>query len=77
MLPDFSQALTEKMLTYALGRGLQRYDRPTVRDITKKLADSDYGFQTLVREVMSRACRSSRGAAKPYRRHRVSPQYPG
>jgi hypothetical protein len=50
--PEFSRALTEKMLIYALGRGLERYDRPTVRDITTRLAASGYGFQTLVREVV-------------------------
>ncbi len=52
MLPQFSRALTEKMLTYALGRGLERYDRRTVADITRRLAASDYGLQTLVVEVV-------------------------
>ena len=51
-MPEFSRALTEKMLIYALGRGLQRYDRPTVRDITTRLAASGYGLQTLVHEVV-------------------------
>ena len=37
-LPDFARCLTEKMLTYSLGRGLERYDRKTVEDITRKLA---------------------------------------
>jgi mono/diheme cytochrome c family protein len=52
MLPDFARCLTEKMLTYALGRGLQRYDKPTVRAITQRLAASGYGLQTLVHEVV-------------------------
>lgn len=52
LLPDFSRTLTEKMLIYSLGRGLQRYDRPTVRDITTRLAAADYGLQTLVFEVV-------------------------
>jgi hypothetical protein len=52
MLPEFARCLTEKMLTYALGRGVQRFDRPAVRSITKRLADSGYGFQTLVHEVV-------------------------
>jgi mono/diheme cytochrome c family protein len=52
MLPDFSRCLTEKMLTYALGRGLAAYDRPTVRAITTRLAASGYGLQTLVHEVV-------------------------
>ena len=66
MLPDVSRAMTEKMLTYALGRGLERYDRPTVRDITKQLAASGYGFQTLVLEVVrSLPFQSRRGEGAP------------
>jgi mono/diheme cytochrome c family protein len=52
LLPDFSRTLTEKMLIYSLGRGLERYDRPTVRDITTRLAAADYGLQTLILEVV-------------------------
>jgi mono/diheme cytochrome c family protein len=52
MLPDFSRALTEKLLIYSLGRGLERYDRPTVQAITKNLAAGDYGLQTLIGEVV-------------------------
>ena len=52
MRPELTSALTEKLLVYSLGRGLQRYDRPTVRAISKNVADSGYGFQTLVREVI-------------------------
>jgi cytochrome c5 len=49
---DFARCLTEKMLVYALGRGLKPYDRRTVEDIDTKLAASGYGFQTLVSEVV-------------------------
>jgi hypothetical protein len=49
---EFSRNLTDKLLIYALGRGLQRYDRPTINAITKQAAASGYGFQTLVREVV-------------------------
>jgi hypothetical protein len=52
MLPEFSRNLTEKMLIYALGRGLERYDRRTVLEITDKLAASGYGLQTLVGEIV-------------------------
>jgi hypothetical protein len=51
-VPDVTRLLTEKLLIYSLGRGLQRYDRPTVNAITKRVAASGYGFQTLVREVV-------------------------
>ena len=49
---EFARTLTEKLLIYALGRGLERYDRPTVNEITKRMETSGYGFQTLVREVV-------------------------
>jgi mono/diheme cytochrome c family protein len=51
-VPELTRTLTEKLLIYSLGRGLQRYDRPTVNGITKKVAGSGYGFQTLVQEVV-------------------------
>jgi len=64
MLPDFSRCLTEKMLTYALGRGLARYDKPTVQGITRRLGESGYGFRTLVNEVVrSLPFQSRRGEA--------------
>ena len=51
-LPDFAHCLTEKMLTYALGRGLEPYDKRTVNAITTKLAASNYEFQTLIYEIV-------------------------
>ena len=52
-LPGFAHCLTEKMLTYALGRGLQRYDRTTVDSICRKLAVSGYRSQVLVQEIVA------------------------
>ncbi|HYL73632.1 MAG TPA: DUF1592 domain-containing protein [Bryobacteraceae bacterium] len=63
-LPDFSRCLIEKMLTYSLGRGLERYDRLTVNDINRKLAAADYRFQTLIYEIVkSLPFQSRRGEA--------------
>jgi mono/diheme cytochrome c family protein len=63
-LPDFARCLTGKMLTYALGRGLERYDKRTVNDITRKLEASGYQFQTLVYEITkSLPFQSRRGEA--------------
>ena len=66
-VPELTRTLTEKLLIYSLGRGLQRYDRPTVNGITKKVAASGYGFQTLVQEVVRSMPFQSRRAeeAKP------------
>jgi hypothetical protein len=47
--PDaFVTTLTEKLLTYALGRGLQPYDMPTVRSIVAHAEEDEYRFSTLV-----------------------------
>jgi hypothetical protein len=48
----FAEGMTEKLLTYALGRGLESYDRPTVKQIAGKLAAEDYRFSTLVLEIV-------------------------
>jgi hypothetical protein len=44
----FTRAVTEKLLIYALGRGLERPDRRTVRTIARQVAESDYRFSALV-----------------------------
>jgi hypothetical protein len=48
----FARCVTEKMLTYALGRGLERYDKPAVNLICSRLAASDYRFSRLVLEIV-------------------------
>lgn len=47
----FAECLSEKLLTYALGRGLERYDRPVVRSIAKGVAAGNYRFSSLVLEI--------------------------
>ncbi len=49
----FVECITDKMLTYALGRGLERYDRRTVKDIARKVAANDYRFSNLVMEIIN------------------------
>jgi hypothetical protein len=44
--------LTEKLLTYGLGRGVEPYDRPAVRAIVREAAASDYRFSALVLGVV-------------------------
>ena len=62
----FAKALTSKMLTYALGRGLEPYDRRTVRMIARKLPDHDYRFSGLVLEIVnSLPFQMRRGVATP------------
>ena len=52
---EFVRCLTEKMLTYALGRGLEYYDQCAVDQITKSLAKNRYKFSSLVMEVIQSA----------------------
>ncbi len=48
----FAKCLAEKMLTYALGRGLEYYDRRAVDAIAAALAKNDYKFSALVAEIV-------------------------
>lgn len=48
----FVRCLTEKMLTYALGRGLEPYDRPAVSKIVEAVSKDDYRFSTLISEII-------------------------
>ena len=45
---QFATVVTEKLLTYALGRGVDYYDVPSVRRITRQAVDSNYGLASLV-----------------------------
>ncbi len=49
---DFSRALSSKLMTYALGRGLERHDKPTIRGIVSRLPQHDYRFSGLVLEIV-------------------------
>ncbi len=40
------------MMTYALGRGLEYYDMPVVREITRDAARSDYRFSSIVMGIV-------------------------
>jgi len=45
---QFAQTLTEKMMTYALGRTVEYYDMPTVRKIVRDAAKENYRFSSIV-----------------------------
>jgi hypothetical protein len=52
--PDqIATATTEKLLTYALGRGLAYYDLPAVRKIVRSSAADSYKFQSLILGVVN------------------------
>jgi hypothetical protein len=49
----FVNTVTEKLMTYALGRGLEYYDAPAVRGIVHDAHDHDYRFSSLVLGIVN------------------------
>jgi hypothetical protein len=47
-MPEFVRCLAEKMLTYALGRGVEAYDRRTVQALVKQTSEQNYRMQPLI-----------------------------
>ena len=45
--------MTEKLMTYALGRGLEPYDMPAVRAIVRDAAKDGYRFSALVKGIVT------------------------
>jgi hypothetical protein len=45
---DFVETVTEKLLTYALGRGLEYSDRPVVRKIVREASATDYRWSSIM-----------------------------
>jgi hypothetical protein len=50
---QFVRTMTEKMLTYALGRGLEYYDMPVVRQIARDAASQNYRFSSIVLGIVN------------------------
>jgi hypothetical protein len=50
---EFVTNVTEKLLTYALGRGVDYYDAPSVRRIVKETAAHDHRWSDIVLGVVT------------------------
>ena len=59
----FVATFTEKLMTYALGRGLEYYDAPAIRSILKSAALNDYRMSSLVAGIVQ---------STPFRMRRAS-----
>ena len=46
--PQFVRTVTEKLMTYGLGRGVEYFDMPVVRAIVREAAEDDYRFSSIV-----------------------------
>jgi len=51
----FATVITERMMVYALGRGLQPSDMPVVRGIVRKASQNSYGLGSIVNEIIASA----------------------
>lgn len=49
---EFCRCLTEKLLTYAIGRGIDGTDRGTIDKLVSQLASNDYAFRQLVINIV-------------------------
>jgi len=52
---QFVRAVTGKLLTYALGRGIEYYDAPAVRGIVRGAAADDYRWSSLIQGIVKSA----------------------
>jgi hypothetical protein len=60
---QFVDTVTEKLLTYALGRGLEYYDMPAVRKIVRQAASKDYRWSSIILGIVQ---------STPFQMRRVS-----
>ena len=64
--PDlFATTLTENLLTFALGRGVEYYDAPAVRKIVNAAAQDDYKFSSILLGIVNSAPFQMRRAETP------------
>ena len=51
----FVDTFTERLLTYALGRGVEEYDRPVIRKIVRAAAADDYRWSSIILGIVNSA----------------------
>ena len=67
--PDqFAQALTEKLMIFALGRTVEFHDMPRIRAIVRDAAKQDYRFSALVAGIVG---------SDQFQKAMVAPEKPG
>ena len=45
---EFAGTIAEKLLTYGLGRGLEYYDKPVVRQIAREASEQNYKISAFI-----------------------------
>jgi hypothetical protein len=59
----FVETFTERLLTYALGRGLEEYDAPIIRRITREASADDSRWSSIILGIVK---------SNPFQMRRVS-----
>ncbi len=62
---DFVRTATEKLLTYALGRGVEYFDAPAIRGINREAASDNYRISSWVLAVVKSTPFQTRKAPEP------------
>jgi len=60
---QFVDTVVEKLLTYALGRGVEYYDRPAIRQILRESAPNDYRWSSIILAIVKSQPFQMRAAA--------------
>ena len=55
------ETFTERLLTYAMGRGVEEYDRPVIRRIVREAASDDYRWSSIILGIVKSAPFQMRG----------------
>ena len=55
------ETFTERLLTYAMGRGVEEYDRPVIRRIVREAASDDYRWSSIILGIVKSAAFQMRG----------------
>jgi len=62
---EFVSTMIEKMLTYALGRGVEYYDKPAVRSIARDAERDNYRISAVITAIVNSTPFQMRGARNP------------
>ena len=74
-LPQFAHCVIEKLMIYALGRGIASYDRREIDEIGKRLAANGYPFQAAIYEIVkSTPFQQRRGEAVTSEKQQAKPK---
>jgi hypothetical protein len=50
---QFAHTVTERLLTYALGRGVEYYDQPAIRKIAREAASKNYQWSSIILGIVT------------------------